>query len=120
MMLAADVSTVPAALKQTPLHALHLVRGAKMAPFAGYDMPVQYTAGVLKEHLHTRSHAGLFDVSHMGQIALRPKSGRVEDAARALEWLVPQDMLALAPGRQRYAQFTNEAGGLPRSLMGAK
>ncbi len=88
-----------------------------MVPFAGYDMPVQYGTGVLKEHLHVRSSAGLFDVSHMGQIALRPKSGRLEDAARALEWLVPQDILALAPGRQRYAQFTNEAGGILDDLM---
>ena len=66
-----------------------------MVPFAGYEMPVQYPAGVLKEHLHTRSAAGLFDVSHMGQIALRPKSGQVEDAALALERLVPQDIVAL-------------------------
>src|SRR5216683_947397 len=77
-------------LLKTPLHALHLELGAKMVPFAGYDMPVQYPAGVLKEHLHTREKAGLFDVSHMGQVALRPKSGRVLDAARALERLVPQ------------------------------
>ena len=75
------------------LHALHVARGGKMVPFAGYDMPVQYAAGVLKEHLHTRSSAGLFDVSHMGQIALRAKSGQVEDAARALERLVPQDIV---------------------------
>ena len=88
-----------------------------MVPFAGYDMPVQYAAGVLKEHLHTRAAAGLFDVSHMGQIALRAKSGEVEDAALALERLVPQDILAIAPGRQRYAQFTNEAGGILDDLM---
>ncbi len=104
-------------LKRTPLHALHLSLGAKMVPFAGYEMPVQYPAGVLKEHLHTRSKAGLFDVSHMGQIVLRAKSGRVEDAARALERLVPQDISALAPGRQRYAQFTNEEGGILDDLM---
>ncbi|MGA2057352.1 MAG: glycine cleavage system aminomethyltransferase GcvT [Bradyrhizobium sp.] len=116
-MLAADVSTFPPPLKRTPLHALHVARGGKMVPFAGYDMPVQYGTGVLKEHLHTRSCAGLFDVSHMGQIALRPRSGRIEDAARALEWLVPQDILALAPGRQRYAQFTNESGGILDDLM---
>jgi aminomethyltransferase len=72
---------------------------------------------VLKEHLHTRASAGLFDVSHMGQIALRPKSGKVEDAALALERLVPQDILAVAPGRQRYAQFTNETGGILDDLM---
>jgi len=80
-------------------------------------MPVQYTAGVLKEHLHTRAAAGLFDVSHMGQIVLRPKSGKVEDAARALERLVPQDILGVAPGRQRYAQFTNDNGGILDDLM---
>ena len=104
-------------LKRTPLHALHVIRGGKMVPFAGYDMPVQYATGVLREHLHTRSLAGLFDVSHMGQIALRPKSGKVEDAALALERLVPQDILGLAPGRQRYAQFTNDAGGILDDLM---
>src|SRR6202048_2346544 len=99
-------------LKRTPLYALHVARGGKMVPFAGYDMPVQYGTGVLKEHLHTRSAAGLFDVSHMGQIELRAKSGKIQDAALALERLVPQDILALPPGRQRYAQFTNPAGGL--------
>ena len=88
-------------LKRTPLHALHVARGGKMVPFAGYDMPVQYAAGVLREHLHTRKAAGLFDVSHMGQIALRAKSGKVEDAALALERVVPQDILGVAPGRQR-------------------
>src|SRR5712671_1764870 len=112
-MLARDESP----LKHTPLHALHLARGGKMVPFAGYEMPVQYAAGVLREHLHTRLHAGLFDVSHMGQIALRPKSGKVEDAALALERLVPQDILSVAPGRQRYAQFTNERGGILDDLM---
>jgi aminomethyltransferase len=111
-MLATDST-----LKQTPLHALHLARGGKMVPFAGYDMPVQYSAGVLKEHLHTRAAAGLFDVSHMGQIALRPKSGRVEDAALALERLVPQDIVAIPAGRQRYAQFSNDDGGILDDLM---
>ena len=104
-------------LRQTPLHALHLSLGAKMVPFAGYDMPVQYPVGVLKEHLHTRQKAGLFDVSHMGQVLLRPKSGKFEDAARALERLVPQDFLALGVGRQRYAQFTSEDGGILDDLM---
>src|SRR4051812_30407175 len=112
-MLARDES----ALKRTPLHALHVARGGKLVPFAGYDMPVQYAAGVLREHLHTRKLAGLFDVSHMGQIALRPKSGKVEDAALALERLVPQDILGVPPGRQRYAQFTNEAGGILDDLI---
>jgi aminomethyltransferase len=112
-MLARDDTS----LKQTPLHALHLARGGKMVPFAGYDMPVQFATGVLKEHLHTRASAGLFDVSHMGQIALRAKSGKLEDAAAALERLVPQDILGLPPGRQRYALFTNDAGGILDDLM---
>jgi aminomethyltransferase len=99
------------------LHALHVARGAKMVPFAGYDMPVQYAAGVLREHLHTRASAGLFDVSHMGQLVLRAKSGKVLDAALALERLVPQDIAAVAPGRQRYAQFTNSDGGILDDLM---
>ena len=114
MMLARDADTP---LKRTPLHALHVASGAKMVPFAGYEMPVQFAAGVLKEHLHTRAAAGLFDVSHMGQILLRAKSGTVGDAALALERLVPQDIVAIAPGRQRYAQFTNEAGGILDDLM---
>lgn len=104
-------------LRRTPLYDLHVSLGGKMVPFAGYDMPVQFPAGVLKEHLQTRSSAGLFDVSHMGQLALRPKSGKVEDAARALERLVPQDIVAIAPGRQRYAQFTNTDGGILDDLM---
>jgi aminomethyltransferase len=113
-MLARDDQTP---LKHTPLHALHVAHGGKMVPFAGYDMPVQYPTGVLREHLHTRQAAGLFDVSHMGQIVLRAKSGQVEDAARALERLVPQDILALPAGRQRYAQFTNDDGGILDDLM---
>ena len=104
-------------LKRTPLYALNVARAGKMVPFAGYEMPVQFSPGVLKEHLQTRASAGLFDVSHMGQIALRAKSGKVEDAARALERLVPQDILAVVPRRQRYAQFTNETGGILDDLM---
>ena len=104
-------------LSRLPLHNLHVAHGAKLVPFAGYSMPVQYAAGVLKEHQHTRSAAGLFDVSHMGQVMLRPRSGRVEDAAQALERLVPADILALAPGRQRYAVFTTETGGIIDDLM---
>jgi aminomethyltransferase len=114
MMLAREPET---SLKRTPLHALHIAGGGKMVPFAGYDMPVQFATGVLTEHLHTRSSAGLFDVSHMGQIALHAKSGKVEDAALALERLVPQDILGVTPGRQRYAQFTNAAGGILDDLM---
>jgi aminomethyltransferase len=117
-MLATDGHSSPTfPLKRTPLHALHVASGGKMVPFAGYEMPVQYATGVLREHLHTRSRAGLFDVSHMGQIAVRPKSGKLEDAALALERLVPQDVLAVAPGRQRYAQFTDESGGILDDLM---
>ena len=104
-------------LKRTVLYDLHLELGAKMVPFAGYEMPVQYPMGVLKEHLHTRAQAGLFDVSHMGQILLTAKSGRVEDAALALERLVPVDVAGLAEGRQRYAFFTNDAGGILDDLM---
>ncbi|MBB4228535.1 glycine cleavage system aminomethyltransferase GcvT [Rhizobium mongolense] len=106
-----------AALKKTPLHALHLSLGARMVPFAGYEMPVQYPAGVLKEHLQTRAGAGLFDVSHMGQVVVRAKSGRYEDAALAFESLVPVDILGLAEGRQRYGFFTDENGGILDDLM---
>lgn len=116
-MLASAVASSAPLLKRVPLHDLHVARGGKLVPFAGYEMPVQYAAGVLKEHLHTRNAAGLFDVSHMGQIALLPKSGKVGDAARALERLVPQDILGLAPGRQRYALFTNDKGGIGDDLM---
>ncbi|WP_343081622.1 glycine cleavage system aminomethyltransferase GcvT [Ostreiculturibacter nitratireducens] len=104
-------------LKRTVLHDLHLRLGAKMVPFAGYEMPVQYPMGVLKEHLHTRTAAGLFDVSHMGQVLIAPASGSVEDAALALETLVPVDVLGLAAGRQRYAMFTNDEGGILDDLM---
>jgi len=99
-------------LLTTPLHALHRELGARMVPFAGYDMPVQYPAGVLKEHLHTRAHAGLFDVSHMGQIRLTGAN-----AAKALETLVPVDIIDLPVGMQRYAMFTNENGGILDDLM---
>ncbi len=102
-------------LQVTPLHALHRELGARMVPFAGYDMPVQYPLGVMKEHLHTRSQAGLFDVSHMGQILL---SG--PDAASALETLVPVDIIDLPVGMQRYALFTNAEGGILDDLMVAR
>ena len=104
-------------LKQTPLHALHLSLGAKMVPFAGYDMPVQYPLGVMKEHLHTRAAAGLFDVSHMGQVVVKATSGKLEEAALALERLVPVDILGLKPGRQRYGFFTGDNGGILDDLM---
>ena len=105
------------ALLTTPLTPLNVRLGGRMVGFAGYEMPVQFPEGVLKEHLHTRAAAGLFDVSHMGQVILRPHSGRVEDAAIALEALVPMDILGLKTGRQRYAVFTNEDGGILDDLM---
>ncbi|MFN4098799.1 MAG: glycine cleavage system aminomethyltransferase GcvT [Pararhodobacter sp.] len=101
-------------LQQTCLHDLHLELGAKMVPFAGYAMPVQYPMGVMGEHLHTRAHAGLFDVSHMGQVILRaPES----NGAAALETLVPVDVESLPEGRQRYALFTSSEGGILDDLM---
>ena len=102
-------------LKRTPLHDLHLALGAKMVPFAGYDMPVQYKLGVMKEHLHTRAAAGLFDVSHMGQVILRGDDPKA--VALALETLVPVSVAGLAEGRQRYGLFTNEQGGIEDDLM---
>lgn len=104
-------------LNRTALFDLHVDLGAKMVPFAGYDMPVQYPLGVMGEHNWTRERAGLFDVSHMGQILLRAKSGDVRDAALALEALVPVDIAGLADGRQRYGFFTNEKGGIEDDLM---
>jgi aminomethyltransferase len=104
-------------LERTPLHDLHLAMEARMAPFAGYELPIQYPLGVLKEHLHTRTAAGLFDVSHMGQIVLRPRQGNLADVALGLERLVPVDVIALAAGRQRYAFFTNADGGILDDLM---
>jgi aminomethyltransferase len=106
-----------APLRRTPLYALHVRLGARMVPFAGYEMPLQYPGGIIAEHLHTRAAASLFDVSHMGQIVVRPRSGRIEDAGRALETLVPGDILGLAPGRQRYTLLTNDAGGVRDDIM---
>jgi aminomethyltransferase len=104
-------------LQRTPLHALHVELGARFVPFAGYEMPINFPAGILKEHLHTRAAAGLFDVSHMGQLALYPRAQGVQNAARALESLLPIDVLGLGEGRQRYALFTNSAGGILDDLM---
>ena len=104
-------------LKRTVLNDLHKRLEARMVPFAGYEMPVQYPMGVLKEHLHTRAAAGLFDVGHMGQVILRPVSGRLADAAEAFEALVPVDVMGLKEGRQRYAMFTNREGGILDDLM---
>ncbi len=112
-----DAHTIPGSLKRTPLHALHVELGARMVPFAGYEMPVQYRPGVLREHLHTRTAAGLFDVSHMGQIAVRARSRAGDNAARALERLLPVDIVGLAPGRVRYAFFTNDQGGILDDVM---
>ncbi len=100
------------ALKKTPLFDLHNELGARMVPFAGYEMPVQYPLGVKKEHIHTREKAGLFDVSHMGQVKLHGAN-----AAKALEALVPVDIIDLPVGKQRYALFTNEQGGVMDDLM---
>jgi aminomethyltransferase len=97
-------------LRLTPLHGLHLELGAKMVPFAGYDMPVQYPSGILKEHLHTRAQAGLFDVSHMGQrFLVGPDDAAI---ARALESMTPGDFGSLGPGRMRYSLLLNEKGGI--------
>jgi aminomethyltransferase len=104
-------------LKRTPLFTLHGELGAKMVPFAGYEMPVQYPLGVLKEHLWAREKAGLFDVSHMGQAFLIAADGQHETIARALEGLVPADILALKPGQQRYSQLLNDSGGIIDDLM---
>jgi aminomethyltransferase len=99
-------------LKRTPLHTLHLELGGKMVPFAGYEMPVQYPAGILKEHLHTRDKAGLFDVSHMGQAFL---SG--PDPAQALESLTPADIIGIREGAQRYGLLLNDRGGIKDDFM---
>lgn len=102
----------PKPMLQTPLHALHLKLGARMMPFAGYDMPVQYAQGLLTEHRHTREHACLFDVSHMGQISV---SG--PQAAQALEHVLPVDVLDLAVNKQIYALMLNETGGILDDVM---
>lgn len=104
--------STPAPLLTTPLHAQHLALGARMVPFAGYEMPVSYPAGILAEHRHCRAAAALFDVSHMGQLRLVG-----EEADAALETLVPMDIRGLGVGRQRYALFTNSAGGILDDLM---
>jgi len=106
------VATADAALKTTPLDALHRELGARMVPFAGYAMPVQYPAGIMAEHLHCRAGAALFDVSHMGQGSLFGAG-----AAAALERLVPGELLALKPQRQRYTLLTTASGGILDDLM---
>ena len=104
-----------APLRTTPLHAAHIALGARMVPFAGYDMPVQYTEGVLKEHLWTREHAGLFDVSHMGQARLRGVA-----PLAAFEEVTPGDFINLKPGRQKYSVLLNRTGGIVDDLMAAR
>ena len=104
-------------LLETSLAAWHVAQGAKMVPFAGYNMPVQYPLGIMGEHNWTRDSAGLFDVSHMGQCFLIPEDGKFETAAAALEKLVPADVLSLKPGQQRYSQFLNAEGGILDDLM---
>ena len=106
------MNAAPDDLQKTPLHALHLELGARMVPFAGYSMPVQYPAGLMAEHKHTRAAAGLFDISHMGQLRL---SG--PDAAAAFETLMPVDVIGLAPGKQRYGLLLDDAGGILDDLM---
>jgi aminomethyltransferase len=107
----------PSETKRTPLYAEHVRLGARMVPFAGYEMPVQYAGGIIEEHLWTRTQAGLFDISHMGQAILRPGDGQHETCARALETLVPADILGLAPGQQRYTQLLTSDGGVIDDLM---
>lgn len=102
-------------LLRTPLHDMHVAQGAKMVPFAGYEMPVQYPSGVMKEHAHTRAKAGLFDVSHMGQVIVQGDDYAA--AATALETLIPVNILGLGKDRQRYGFFTNESGGIMDDLM---
>ncbi len=112
------MSATPASdqpLQRTPLYALHVTLGAKMVPFAGYEMPVQYPLGILREHQHTRAQAGLFDVSHMGQAFLIGPDHAT--TAAALEALVPADILGLKPGQQRYTQLLNDAGGIIDDMM---
>jgi aminomethyltransferase len=103
------------ALKRTPLYGEHVRLGARIVPFAGYEMPVQYPTGIMAEHTWTRNHAGLFDVSHMGQCTIMGPD--FETTAKAFERLVPADILGLAPAQQRYAQLLNEAGGIIDDLM---
>jgi aminomethyltransferase len=113
----AEPATSDQPLLQTPLHAEHVALGARMVPFAGYHMPVQYPAGILTEHTWTRDHAGLFDVSHMGQAFLVAEDGSHETVARALEALIPADVLNLKPNQQRYSQLLAEDGGILDDLM---
>lgn len=112
-----SAASPPGDLKQTPLHKVHVALGARMVPFAGYEMPVQYPAGILEEHGWARGSAGLFDISHMGEAHLIASDGRHESASTALEALVPTDVLGLRNGQQRYTQLLNDQGGTIDDLM---
>ncbi|MGH6874742.1 MAG: glycine cleavage system aminomethyltransferase GcvT, partial [Aestuariivirgaceae bacterium] len=111
----AESAPLSGSLQRTALYDAHMKQGARMVPFAGYEMPVQFATGIIAEHNHTRTSAGLFDVSHMGQAFIH--GGDHESAARALERQVPADILGLEPGRTRYTQFTNPQGGIIDDLM---
>ncbi|HYP72418.1 MAG TPA: glycine cleavage system aminomethyltransferase GcvT, partial [Variovorax sp.] len=106
------MTAASADLLKTPLYQLHLELGARMVPFAGYAMPVQYPSGLMAEHKHTREAAGLFDISHMGQLRLEGP-----EAAAAFESLMPVDVMGLAPGKQRYGLLLNDDGGILDDLM---
>ncbi len=111
----AEAPAADAPLKRTPLYDAHVARGGKLVPFAGYELPVQYADGVMKEHLWTREHAGLFDVSHMGQ-------GRLRGVAplSAFEEVVPGDFIGLKPGKQKYSVLLNRTGGIIDDLMASR
>lgn len=107
-------------LKRTPLYQQHVDAGGRMVVFAGYEMPVQYAGGILEEHAWTRDHAGLFDISHMGEAHLIADDGLQETVARALETLVPADIFGLRPGQQRYSQLLNDGGGIIDDVMATR
>jgi len=107
-------------LHRTPLYDFHIDQGAKFSPFAGYEMPVQYRTGSIAEHRHTRNVASLFDVSHMGQIVIRPRSGNMDDAARQLEHILPLEIGKMPDGRQKYGLLTNENSGIRDDLIVAR
>ena len=112
----ASAERVLMSLSTTALHGLHKELGGRLVDFAGWELPVQF-AGIIAEHQHTRQSASLFDVSHMGQVLIRPESGNLADAAAALETLIPASVAGLKEGRQRYGLFTDEHGGVLDDLM---
>jgi aminomethyltransferase len=107
-------------LQTTRLHQWHVSNGARMGGFAGYDMPIRYEPGTIAEHVHTRTSAGLFDVSHMGVAEIRSAAGGFADVAEAMERFMPSDVQSIAPGRQRYTQLLNDDGGIIDDLMIAR